>query len=255
MADPALSILHITDTHLFAAADERLRGVDTCRSLQAVLQSATSGARPVDAVLATGDLSQDESAGAYRRFRELLAPLAAPVWCLPGNHDAPERLAATLAGPPFQVGGAVLRGGWALLLLDSCMPGDHGGRLSAAQLAWLAAALEEHRQRHVLIALHHHVLPLQSRWLDELGLYNAAELLQVIDRAPQLRAVVAGHVHQASDILRNGVRFLTTPSTCFQFLPQVASFAVDRRPPGYRWLELHADGRLETEVAWIEPPQ
>lgn len=255
MADPALSILHITDTHLFAAADERLRGVNTCRSLQAVLKSASTAARPVDAVLATGDLSQDESAGAYRRFRELLAPLAVPVWCLPGNHDAPERLAATLAGPPFQVGGAVVRGGWTLLLLDSVMAGDHGGRLSAAQLDWLAAALEEHRQRHVLIALHHHVLPLQSRWLDELGLYNAAELLQVIDRAPQLRAVVAGHVHQASDILRKGVRFLTTPSTCFQFLPQVASFAVDRRPPGYRWLELHADGRLETEVAWIEPPQ
>lgn len=255
MAHPALRILHITDTHLFAEADGRLRGVDTCSSLQAVLEAATSGPWPADAILASGDLSQDESAGAYQRFRGMLAPLGVPVWCLPGNHDAPSRMADNLAGPPFQIGGAVVADGWAILLLDSCIPGEHGGRLSRAQLAWLADALEEHRQRHVLIALHHHVLPLQSRWLDELGLANAAELLAIIDRAPQLRAVVAGHVHQASDIDRAGVHFLTTPSTCFQFLPEAATFAVDRRPPGYRWLELHADGRLDTTVAWIEPPQ
>ncbi len=255
MAHPALRILHITDTHLFAEADGRLRGVDTRRSLEAVLEAATSGPWPADAILASGDLSQDESAGAYQRFRGMLAPLGVPVWCLPGNHDAPSRMADNLAGPPFQIGGAVVADGWAILLLDSCIPGEHGGRLSSAQLAWLAEALEEHRQRHVLIALHHHVLPLQSRWLDELGLANAAELLAIIDRAPQLRAVVAGHVHQASGIDRAGVRFLTTPSTCFQFLPGAATFAVDRRPPGYRWLELHADGRLDTTVAWIEPPQ
>ena len=27
--------------------------------------------------------------------------------------------------------------------------------------------------------------------------------------------------------------------------------ALDDRPPGLRWLELHADGRIETEVAWV----
>jgi len=97
------------------------------------------------------------------------------------------------------------------------------------------------------------VLPLNSRWLDELALYNAAELLSVVDRSPQVRGVLAGHVHQASDLSRNGVRYLTTPSTCFQFLPAVNSFSVDTRPPGLRWLDLLADGRIETEVAWVDP--
>ena len=41
---------------------------------------------------------------------------------------------------------------------------------------------------------------------------------------------------------RNGVRYLTTPSTCFQFLPAVDNFAVDTRPPGFRWLDLVPDG-------------
>jgi Icc protein len=59
-------------------------------------------------------------------------------------------------------------------------------------------------------------------------------------------------VHQASDLSRNGVRFLTTPSTCFQFLPAADNFAVDTRPPGYRWLDLMADGTVATEVVWVD---
>lgn len=253
MTDPALRILHITDTHLFAQTDGRLRGVDTYRTLSRVLDAALADGRKPDAILATGDLSQDETREAYGHFRELLAATGLPVWCLPGNHDAPAFMAEVLTAPRLQLGGVQVRGNWAVLLLDSHLAGDHGGRLAPAQLAWLAARLAEHRERHVLLAIHHHVLPLGSRWLDELGLYNADQLLAAIDAAPQVRCVLAGHVHQASALTRNGVPYLTTPSTCFQFLPAVDSFAVDTRPPGYRWLELLPDGRLETAVRWVEP--
>ena len=44
---------------------------------------------------------------------------------------------------------------------------------------------------------------------------------------------------------------MSTPSTCAQFLPRSEFFALDDRPPGLRWLELHADGHIETEVAWV----
>ncbi len=253
MANAALRLLHITDTHLFAAPDGRLRGINTRESLAAVLATASSQ-RP-DAVLATGDLSQDETPGAYRHFRGLLAPLGLPVWCLPGNHDAPGILQDELAGPSYQIGDAAVAGCWAVLMLDSFIPGDHGGRLSAAELARLAAQLDEHRDRHVLVALHHHVLPLGSRWLDELGLYNAAQLLALLERAPQVRAVVSGHVHQATDVMHRGIRYLTTPSTCFQFLPGADDFALDTRPPGWRWLDLHPDGHIDTHVAWLDPVQ
>lgn len=253
MANPALRLLHITDTHLFEEPDGRLRGVDTYRTLARVLARARADARPAGAVLATGDLSQDETRGAYGHFRNLLAPLGIPVWCLPGNHDAPLLMGETLAATPFHVGGAMVAANWCVLLLNSYIPGDHGGRLSPNQLAWLEAMLHEHRDHHVLVAVHHHVLEVKSRWLDELALYDAEDLLAVIDRSPQVRCVVAGHVHQASDTTRNGVRYLTSPSTCFQFLPAVDSFAVDVRPPGFRWIDLMPDGSIATEVVWVEP--
>lgn len=253
VAHPALRLLHITDTHLHADRSARLRGVDTFRTLSRVLEHAAAGPRRFDAVLATGDLSQDETRGAYENFRELASRLDLPVWCLPGNHDAPGFMNEVLAAAPFSLGGARVAGNWCVILLDSYIAGDHGGRLPPGQMAALDAALRANRERHVLLAVHHHPLPLKSRWLDELGLYNAGELLAVVDRSPQVRGVLAGHVHQASDLLRNGVRFLTTPSTCFQFLPASDAFAVDRRPPGYRWLELMPDGSMATDVVWIDP--
>jgi Icc protein len=41
---------------------------------------------------------------------------------------------------------------------------------------------------------------------------------------------------------------MASPSTCIQFLPGSDGFAVDTTAPGYRWLSLHADGRIETGV-------
>ncbi|RCL61780.1 MAG: phosphodiesterase, partial [Pseudomonas sp.] len=56
---------------------------------------------------------------------------------------------------------------------------------------------------------------------------------------------------QAFDQSRNGVRLLATPSTGVQFTPQSEDFQVDSAAPGYRWLRLYADGRLETDVSRV----
>jgi Icc protein len=82
-------------------------------------------------------------------------------------------------------------------------------------------------------------------------LQNAEEFFDVIDRNPNVRGIVWGHVHQSYDALRNGVRLLATPSTCAQFLPHAEQFALDRQPPGYRTLELKADGSILTDLFWI----
>lgn len=253
MARPALRLLHLTDTHLHADPAQRLRGVNTHATLSRVLGQAATQLPPADAVLATGDLSQDETPGSYAQFHELLSATGLPVWCIAGNHDAPGPMSAALSTPPFNVGGVHLTGNWCVILLDSFSPGDHGGRLADGQLQWLRQTLHEHHSRHVLLAVHHFPLPLGSRWLDELGLRNAGDLFGIIDGAPQVRALVAGHVHQAADITRKGVRFLATPSTCFQFLPGSDAFAMDCRPPGFRWLNLLDDGSIATEVVWVDP--
>jgi Icc protein len=243
-----LRVLHITDPHLHARDSERLRGVDTNESFRRTV-AAVLGEQP-DLLLATGDLVQDDSREGYERFHEALAGCGVPVLVVPGNHDVPGFLSAVLDQAPFQLGGHLDRGGWRIVMLDSYAEGDAAGELSAAELAQLQAALAG-APGPVLVALHHHPVAMGSRWLDRVGLRNAGELFDCIERYPQVRALLWGHVHQAWDSQQGTLRLLATPSTCAQFRPQSDSFALDDRPPAYRRLLLHADGRLDTEVVWL----
>jgi 3',5'-cyclic-AMP phosphodiesterase len=159
---------------------------------------------------------------------------------------------AALAGRPFQLGGTACHGGWLLVMLDSYLHGMASGRLGAPELARLDAALAAHPERHALVCLHHHPVAAGSRWLDAVSLENPAALFEVLDRHANVRLLVWGHAHQAWEGTRNGVRLLCTPSTCAQFKPGSDTFAIDTRPPAYRWFRLHADGRAESGVEWVD---
>lgn len=247
-----LRLVQITDTHLFGAAAGDLRGRVTLPAMHAVLDAAAADIAAADALLVTGDLVQDDPGG-YAHFHAALRHLRKPVLCLPGNHDDTAQMrAALLRDGPFQVGGWRDLADWRLVLLDSTIPGQAGGRLAPAELDTLELALAGAGQRHVLVCLHHHPVPMASRWLDEVGLENPAALFGIVDRHSSVRGIVWGHVHQAYDSQRGAVRLLSSPSTCTQFRPGAEDFAVDTRPPGYRILELRADGAIDTEVVWLE---
>ncbi len=66
-----------------------------------------------------------------------------------------------------------------------------------------------------------------------------------------MRGVVFGHVHQEVQVEQQGTWFLGAPSTCFQFEPGSAKPTLNRRPPGWRRLLLHDDGRIDTSVGRV----
>jgi 3',5'-cyclic-AMP phosphodiesterase len=244
-----LRLLQLSDPHLFGDPNGELRGVNTLTSLQRVLDEVAMRKLAVDAVVCSGDIVNDDPEG-YAHFVRLLGAFGKPVYCIPGNHDDPARLRQALARPPFQVGGQVDLGHWRLILLDSVVPGRAGGRVSGAELQRLDTALAD-SSRFAMVCVHHHPVSMASRWLDAVGIDNADELFAVLDAHAQVRLISWGHVHQCFDERRRGVRLLATPSTCAQFLPLSAEFAVDSRPPAYRRLTLRADGTVDTEVLWV----
>jgi Icc protein len=245
-----MKILQITDPHLYGAASARLRGVQTDASLRAVLDHASVDESDYTAILVTGDLVQDDIGG-YLRFRSMLGHVRTPVLCIPGNHDEPLAMQRELNVYPFRFCGAHQFDAWNFVMLNSYDPGCVGGRLSGAELERLDAALGA-SPAHAMVCLHHHPIPAGSRWLDTSGLANAAEFWQVIDAHAHVRAISWGHVHQVHDGRRGSVQLFATPSTGAQFLPGSDRYAVDSRPPAYRTFELHADGRIETEIHWVE---
>ena len=246
-----LRVAQITDTHLYRQSDGRLLGLDTRACLAAVLEPLRQHG-PWDMIVASGDLAHDGSGEAYRELRRQLAALQRPVYCLPGNHDDKVTLARELSGGNFHCAPACLAGGWLQLFLDSTVAGEEGGHLARHELERLEQALAEHDGWPTLVWLHHQPVAVGSRWLDGMAVDNTEAFFDIVARHPQIQAIVWGHVHQTFDQWRDSVRLLAAPSTCLQFLPGSERFAVDRQPPGYRWLELHPGGRLETGIRRID---
>jgi 3',5'-cyclic-AMP phosphodiesterase len=244
-------LIQFSDTHVSADPAERLRGIAPVPALQAAIVDAQRRSPRHDGVLLTGDLVQDDPAG-YRWIRSFFGTSSVPVMALAGNHDLPLQMRSVLAQRPFQVGGEVQFGSWLVVLLDTWIEHSAAGRLGAPQLAHLNALLAANPHRHVLLCLHHHPLVMRSHWLDKVGLEDAEQFLTLVHRYGNVRGVVWGHVHQAMDCLISGVRFMASPSTCSQFLPGSHDFAIDNRPPGYRILDLMADGMITTEVVWLD---
>jgi Icc protein len=248
----AVRLLHFTDTHLFGDPDARLRGVATTTSLRACVEHARREALPADAILVSGDVVHDDPGG-YGALELLLAPLDAPALIVAGNHDLPAEMHRQLDRAPFQTRGVFKTGNWRVLLLESwfAASAEGEGRLGDAALSELDAELARHRDAYVLLCLHHPPLLMDAPDLDSLRLADAEPFRALVARHPQVRAVTWGHAHQALDVLRDGVRWMCTPSTCFQFRTRAPGFASDARAPGYRVLDLAADGGLATEVVWL----
>lgn len=241
-------VLQITDTHLFGDSTGRLAGMDTDASWQEVLERVLADHWPADLILATGDIVHDGSEQAYRRFKECFERLGVPTLVIPGNHDRPELLQEVMQGGLVRAVDHYLLGSWQFVMLDSTVPGTDGGHLPAEQLELLERQLQAHPDHHAMVCLHHHPISMDCDWIDTIGVDNGDELFAIIDRFPQVRSVVWGHVHQDFHTELNGVQLFTTPSTCVQFKPRQVDFALDELPPGFRWFELYPDGRIVSAV-------
>jgi 3',5'-cyclic-AMP phosphodiesterase len=244
-------LLQLTDPHLFADPDRQLLGVTTRRSFEAVLQRAVARASPNAVLVLTGDLVHDESADGYHALRHALDKTGLTYYCIPGNHDSLP-LMAELLGPAALEEVAVRRlGDWNLLFLDSTVPGREHGRLGQARLAALDDALKADRGP-TIIFLHQHPIPIASTWMDRIAVVDGAGLIRLCESHPHVKALVFGHIHQ--EFVQRHRRFLIlgSPSTCVQFMPRQADFAIDPLPPGYREIDLLPDGRIRTRVLRLD---
>ncbi len=245
-----VKVYQITDLHLFAEPEKTLLGLNTQQSFLAVLDSARTAPEEPDLILLTGDLAQDEALPTYQRLTESLKGcFSCPIYWIPGNHDNLAYMQETLATDWIKTDKQILCQDWQIILLNSQIPGKEvEGYLAKTELAFLEKCLTDYPSHHTLIAMHHHPLPLDCPWLDNINITNAKELLQVLDAHEQVKGVIWGHVHQAFATTRNGIPFLASPSTSIQFKPGSQDFSLDPVEPGYRYLELLPGGKINTEV-------
>ena len=252
----SLSIAQVTDIHFFTDENQKLLGLPTTQSFQAVIERLLSLQPRPDLLLLTGDLSQEGTPESYERLQDLLIPLEMPTYWLPGNHDCISAMQQVLNRAPISPRKAFTQGGWNFLLIDSSVPGCVHGNLSLETLDWLDFRLRlmsdsfgSNSVPHpTVVALHHPPFRVNSHWLDTSKLQNPEVFFAVLDRYPQVKLVLFGHIHQEFNRQRNGVHYLGSPSTSVQFEPQSSSFSLSHEKPGLRLLKLYPDGSWETRI-------
>jgi Icc protein len=224
-------------------------------ALLAAAVAAVRSMRPrPDAVLVSGDLAENATDAEYERVRELFAPLQAPLYVLPGNHDDRRALRRHFGvpgtgGDPIQY--SVDLGALRLVVLDTTRPGEDPGALDAGRLGWLDAELAAPPQLPTLVAMHHPPLVIGAPAWDEIGLPAADRraLGEVVARHRQVRRLVAGHVHRPITGELAGRPVLAVPSTYVQARLNLGAEEIEfsAEPAGFA---VHAllDGELISHV-------
>lgn len=255
-------ILQLTDCHLQEADDDRLLGVDTTATFDAVLEQALREDTP-DLLLLTGDLAHTPTVVTYRKLRALVqARFSGPVAVIPGNHDAlapmaevfPE-LAVERSLPPAATAGCrtLAVNGLTLALCDSHVD-DQPESVIAADTEAALLALARDLRGPLLLVLHHPLRPCGTPWLDKDCVPGGERLLERLAQLCELQAVVFGHVHQPVTDEAFGVPLLGTPSTCFQFAPGSPRFSITTEQPGYRWLRFAPASGISTTLRRLNAP-
>ena len=220
---------------------------------------AVAALRPrPDAVLLSGDVADHAGEDEYRGALELLAALDLPLFALPGNHDAraPLRRHFDLPGSGDEaVQYAAEAGPLRLVVLDSTLPGEDGGALGDKGLQWLERELEAAPQTPTVLAMHHPPLVTGLSEMDAIGLADEDRraLARIVERHPQVRRVLGGHLHCAITGELAGRPVVVAPSIYDEVRPDFSSgsWTYLATPPGFA---LHAalDGELTSHVVRVE---
>ena len=245
-------LVQVTDSHIFSEPDGCLLGLNTRESFEAVCARVQREEWRPDALLTTGDLSQDASPEAYKYLADYLVSMGLPSFWLAGNHDNPDAMEMYLSNKNVSSAKHLFIGHWQIILLDSSVVGKVHGELDEGQLEFLEKCLSRYADKHSLVVLHHQPIDIGCQWLDKIGLNNKQAFQQIISKHKNVKGVLWGHIHQEFQQTIDGVSWIATPSSCVQFTPGSVDFSADDKAPGYRYLNLFSDGRIESVVHRID---
>lgn len=256
----AVRLFQISDTHCYASDDARLTWTDMPiypnQSLQAILAHLLQKVDGYKAMILTGDLAQEEIPDTYQRLNEILNGFPLPVFTIPGNHDAPEYMQRYLKGK-ISMPDEVVLDNWHLLFLDTHSQGMPDGHLTEEQFLKFSDLLEALPSDHyAVVFMHHHPVPINSEWMDVMGLQQKHYFWRLVELFPQVKAVFNGHIHQefmGKHTYATGreVMVYGTPATCVQLKPLRQNIEFDHNLPAWRDIILHADGSIETAVHYL----
>ncbi|WP_068318729.1 phosphodiesterase [Polycladidibacter hongkongensis] len=213
-------IAQISDCHLTKdnACDER--GVDRLAQLQRAVDFLQEQWPELDAVVVSGDVSDDGTAASYAQAKDALAHLPCPAFVLPGNHDLREPMRTAFAAQGYLPAQGPLCyaqriGDLQIVALDSLEEGQVAGVFCEQQATWLEGQLKASAETPTLVFVHHPPFATGLTGVDEICLREGRERFwEVLAPHPQVLGVASGHIHHAMSAVHHRTAGALLVSTC-----------------------------------------
>ncbi len=193
-------LVQITDTHILSRGELLYGVVDTAEHLRESIAEINAMEPQPDLVMITGDLVEKPSESTYSHFDELIAPLKAPVYLIPGNHDDPEIMwnhfgnTMKFPGKPPCYQYVIEEFDFRILALNSHLDGTELPEFGKQRLKWLNQALEM-SDKPTLIAIHHPPMKTGVEFIDMAGEGWYRGIKEALERNPQVQLIICGHGH------------------------------------------------------------
>lgn len=196
-------LLHLTDLHVRPRGLAAMRAAETNMLTERALRAIRDFRPRADALIISGDLTNNGLAAEYQCLAEMLHRLVdIPVYVIPGNHDHRETLRAELAHLPgvttherfvqYAVEDLEIR----LVMLDTLIQGHPDGELCPERLAWLDATLAAQPDKRTIVVMHHPSFLCGIEHMDGIILREPAAFTEIIARNPQVELILTGHHHR-----------------------------------------------------------
>lgn len=196
-------LLHITDLHVRPRGQAAMRVSETNMLTERALRAVRDFRPSADALVISGDLTNNGLVEEYRCLAEMLRRLIhIPVYVIPGNHDNRVNLRAELAHLPGVIDDAefvqytVDDLDTRLVMLDTLIQGSPDGELCPKRLAWLDATLAAQPDKPTIVVMHHPSFLCGIEHMDGIILRDPAAFTAVIARHPQVQLILTGHHHR-----------------------------------------------------------
>ncbi|MGH1493219.1 MAG: phosphodiesterase [Acidimicrobiales bacterium] len=241
-------LAQLTDTHIVGPGADSELLVDNNELLAKAVGRLNAETVQPDAILATGDLTDNGTPAEMDLLLELLAPLRAPILALPGNHDVRETFRTAFDMPwateDSHLSWTVDVGDLHIVGLDTLLPGSHGGLFDEERQRWLTDALHDSGERPTVIAMHHPPFLSGIGWMDTMRLDGLETFAKIVNRRSNVVRIVCGHLHRPMVTSVAGVTTTVGPSTIHHIeldLAPEATVELIRDPPGYHLHQIDGD--------------
>lgn len=225
----------MADTHIAADRSQVAHGTNMFENLRQACGEVAALKTRAASLLIAGDCAYNAGETAdYATLVELLAPLreqGLPVHLALGNHDHRERFLKALPTDEHEAAGIperhVLmvptpRANW--FVLDSLATTRQSpGALGAAQLGWLAQALDQAADKPALLMFHHQ----PDAQAKTSGLTDTKSLLEVVTPRRHVKALFFGHTHIWNVRQEEGLALVNLPPMAYVFAPGMPNGWVD----------------------------